>query len=412
MARQALEHIRICDFTGILAGAGATRFLAAFGAQVIRVEDPVKQGRWDLLRGIGPFKEGQKGLDVGGSFNNHNVHKLGITLNTRTERGMELLKQLISVSDVVTENFSATVFDRWGLSYEQLREIKDDIIYVSNCGFGHSGPYHRYKTYGPVIQAVSGLTFGSALPDREPAGWGYSYMDHTGAYYMCLGILNALVHRNRTGEGQWVDLGCAEAAVTLSGPAIMDYTVNGRPLRREGSPHANRGHWPPMAPHGIYRAAGDDYWIAISCRNETDWDGIRSTVNAPWCSKPEYTTLEGRLEKQDELDRDLESWTENRDPFEAAKALQDAGVAAAAVQKPGDRIDNDPNTSEWGLWPTVQHTKMGEVRVDGIPVHLSETDWELTRGGPCLGEHNDFVFGEILGLSAEEIASLREEGIV
>ena len=170
------------------------------------------------------------------------------------------------MSDVVTENFSKGVLERWGFGYERLKEIKPDIIYVSNCGFGHTGPYSDFKSFGPVVQAVSGLTFTSGLPDQEPAGWGYSYMDHTGAYYHAMAILLALIHRQRTGEGQWVDLSCTDAALTLHGPALLDWTVNGRPTRREGRPDSNRNFWPPMAPHNIYPSQGDDDWVAISCR--------------------------------------------------------------------------------------------------------------------------------------------------
>ena len=212
----ALKHLRICDFTGQLAGAGATKFLAFFGAQVIRIGDPTNEGRWDVLRGGPPFIDERRGINLGGSFNNHNVEKLGITLNLRTKRGKELLYELIAISDVVSENFAAGVFERLGLSYQELREIRDDIIYVSNCGFGHFGPHEHYKTWGPVVQAVSRLTFSSRLPDQQSTGWGYSYMDHTGAYYMAMAILMALHHRNRTGDGQWVDMACTETGASLN----------------------------------------------------------------------------------------------------------------------------------------------------------------------------------------------------
>ncbi len=178
---KALGNIRICDFTGQLAGAGSTRFLAAFGAQVIRIEDPVNEGRWDILRNMGPFIDERRGADLSGSFNNHNVEKLGITLNLRTERGRELLTQLVAISDVVSENFAYGVLARMGFDYDRLKSIREDVIYVSNCGFGHSGPYANFKTWGPIVQAVCGLTFSSGLRGQPPAGWGYSYMDHTGA---------------------------------------------------------------------------------------------------------------------------------------------------------------------------------------------------------------------------------------
>ncbi|RYI20887.1 MAG: CoA transferase, partial [Acetobacteraceae bacterium] len=281
IARGALSGIRICDFTGQLAGAGATRWLAAFGAEVIRIEDPVRNGQWDILRGMPPFKAGQNGLDQGGAFNNHNVGKLGITLNMRTERGKEMLREIIRQSDCVTENFAAGVLERWGFDYDALRAIRPDIIYVSNCGFGYSGPYRDFKTWGPIVQAVSGLSFASGLPDQPPAGWGYSYMDHTGAYYMAIAILMAILHRRRTGEGQWVDLACTESALTLSGPALLDWTVNGRPSRRPGQPDSNRSAFPEMAPHGIYRCRGEDEWVAIACRDEADWGKLTGLADGP-----------------------------------------------------------------------------------------------------------------------------------
>jgi crotonobetainyl-CoA:carnitine CoA-transferase CaiB-like acyl-CoA transferase len=409
---KALGHIRICDFTGQLAGAGATRFLAAFGAQVIRIEDPVNQGRWDILRGIPPFVDERRGVNLGGAFNNHNVEKLGITLNLRTERGKELLRQLVSISDVVSENFAAGVLERWGFDYEALRAIRPDIIYVSNCGFGHSGPYRDFKTWGPIVQAVSGLTFSSGLAGQPPAGWGYSYMDHTGAYYMAIAILMALRHRNQTGEGQWVDLGCSEAAATLNGPALLDYTVNGRPLRRPGSPDSNRNQFPAMAPHGIYPALGNDRWIAIACRDDDDWADFGSVVGQPWCTDPRFATNAGRIQHQDELDAAIAAWTAGHDAAGVATMLQQVRVPAVEVAHPEDRVDHDANTAAWGLWPTAHHTEMGDVRVDGVPVHLSETDWEIRRGGPCLGEHNDQVLGGLLGLSSSEIADLRAGGVI
>ena len=412
MASKALEHLRICDFTGQLAGAGATKFLAAFGAQVIRVEDPVRKGRWDILRGGTPFVDERRGIDLGGGFNNHNVEKLGITLNLRTERGKELLAELIRVSDVVSENFAAGVLDRMGFSYARMQELRSDIIYVSNCGFGHRGPYAAYKTWGPIVQAVSGLTLSSGLPDREPAGWGYSYMDHTGACYMAIAILMALLHRGRTGEGQWVDLACTEAGATLNGAALLDFTVNGRRMRREGMPHSNRSQSPAMAPHGIYACSGDDHWVALACRDDRDWQALGGVIAEPWCKEERFAAREGRLSEQDALDALLTGWTQPREKFAVETSLREAGVPVAAVQKPQERIDQDRSTRAFGLWPEVRHTAMGRVRVDGLPVHLSLTDWSMQRGGPCLGEHNDRIFGDVLGLDADEIVRLREEGVI
>ena len=408
----ALSHIRICDFTGQLAGAGATRWLAALGAQVIRIEDPVRQGKWDILRGNEPFRDERRGIEFGGGFQNHNVEKLGITLNLRTDRGKELLRRLVEISDVVSENFAAGVLERWGFDYRALQAIKDDIIYVSNCGFGHTGPYRSFRTWGPIVQAACGLTFSSGLPGLPPAGWGYSYMDHHGGNIMAIAILCALVHHQRTGEGQWVDMSCTEAGASLLGPVVLDYTVNGRPLRRTGMPNSNRSQFPPMAPHGIYACAGEDEWVAVSCRDDHDWARMGEVIDQPWCSDTRYATLAGRLEHEDEIDLAIDEVTRSWNKFDLAARLQSVGVPASAVQRPAERIDDDPNTAAWGLWPTVHHREMGEVRVDGEPVHMSETDWVIARGSPCLGEHNEQVFGELLGMTSSQIDELRTDGVI
>jgi benzylsuccinate CoA-transferase BbsF subunit len=409
---QALAGIRICDFTGQLAGAGATKWLAAFGADVIRIEDPVNHGAWDILRAMGPYVDQRRGADFAGGFNNHNVGKRGITLNLRMQRGKELLAAIVEKSDVVTENFAAGVLDKWGFGYERLKEIRSDIIYVSNCGFGHVGPYTKFKTWGPIVQALSGLTFTSGLPDMEPAGWGYSYMDHNGGTYMATAVLLALLHRQRTGEGQWVDMACCDSGLTLNGPAILDYTVNGRPTRRTGQPNSNRGEWPRMAPHGIYTAAGEDEWLALACRDDADWEACIAVIGEQWMRDPRWSRLADRVADQDSLDKMLNEWCSSRDKFEMQRSFQAAGVPAAAVQKPQERIDQDPGTAAFELWPTVRHSKMGEVRVDGLPVRFSRTPWTIERGAPCVGEHTDEVLTELLGLGLDELVTLHEQGVI
>lgn len=409
----ALSHIRICDFTGQLAGAGATRILAAFGAQVIRIEDNVTMGKWDILRGNGPFIDERRGNELGGAFNNHNVEKLGITLNMRHPKAKELLQKLIAVSDVVSENFSAGVLERWGFTYDEMVKVNPRIIYVSNCGFGNSGPYASYKTWGPTVQATSGLTFLSGLPDMPPAGWGYSYMDHTGGYFMAIAILMALYYRDITGQGQRVEMSCTEAAATLCGPGMLDYTVNGRRARRPGSPNSNRSDHPAMAPHGIYRCAGEDKWEAIAVRDDRDWQAFCEVVDCPeWTHDPRFQTVVDRLAHQDDLDRLVEAWTSQRSPHEVMEMLQQRGVPAAAVQTPEERIEHDLNTKDWGLFPEVEHPEIGRVRVDGVPVKLSVTPANIHRGAPTLGQHNEFVYGELLGLSKAEITALREEVVI
>jgi benzylsuccinate CoA-transferase BbsF subunit len=408
----ALEGVRVCDLSGQLAGAGATRYLAALGAEVIRIEDPTNKGGWDIVRGAPPFVDDRRGIDMGGGFNNHNVGKWGVTLNLRTDEGKEMLAALIRTSDVVTENFAAGVFARIGFSYEVLCELRPDIIYVSNCGFGQTGPYRTYKTWGPIVQACGGLTFDSALAGHEPAGWGYSYMDHMGANYMALAVLAAIVHRNRTGEGQWVDIACTETAATLTGTDILDFGVNGRAPRLPGSVDSNRSAQPAMAPHGIFPAAGEDAWVAVACRDDADWVACTTVIGQEWALAEGFAHLEGRLAQQDDLDRHLAVWTAGRDRHEVARLLVAAGVPAAAVAMPEDRIDHDPVTADWGLWPTVHHPLMGDVRVEGLPVHLSRTDWVVDRPAPCLGEHNEKILGGLLGLTPGQLSDLAERGVL
>jgi crotonobetainyl-CoA:carnitine CoA-transferase CaiB-like acyl-CoA transferase len=409
----ALSHIRICDLTGLLAGAGATRFLAAFGAQVIRVEQPAhEKHRWDFLRG-GMSPDGTKqGINYGGNFNNHNVEKLSITLDLKSPEGKELLGRLVSVSDAVTENFSAHVMERLGFGYEWLKSKNDKIVYVANSGFGKEGPYSDFKSVGQVVQPVSGLTFMSGLPDREPAGWGFAYMDHIGAYMMATAVLGGIISRNRTGEGQYIDFSCTESGIGLAGPGLLDSTVNGRAMRQPGKPDSNADNYPAMAPHGIYAAAGDDNWVAIAVRDDADWQRLASTIGEPWAQDPSLGTFAGRMARRSEIDGKITEWTRGRDRDKIEGAMREAGVPVAQVARPEDRIEHDPRTSSWGLWPEVEHDEIGKVRVEGIPIHMSETDWSIARGAPCLGNDNDYVYGSLLGLSPDEIADLSERKVI
>lgn len=404
-----LHDVRICDLSGQLAGAGATRVLAAFGAQVIRIEDPVRKGMWDIVRQIGPRIHQDWGPEGGSGFNNHNVEKLGVTLNLRTERGKELLAELVRVSHAVTENFAAGVMDRLGFGYDRLRELRPDIVYVSNSGFGHAGPYHSFKSWGPIAQAMGGLTHTSGLPGLEPAGWGYSYMDHSGAYTMAIALLAALYHQRRTGEGQWVDIACAEAGIALAGLAALDASVN---HRDERAIPVNSNRSPAMAPHGVYPCRDEDTWVAIAVRHDEDWTALAGVIGAPWAAEARFAGLSGRLAGQDDLDRLVGGWTRTQDRDAVVAAVRSGGVPGAPVLRPYERCDNNPDNEAWGLWPTAVHSQHGPIRVDGLPVHLSAGEWQIERGGPLLGEDNERVFGEVLGLSGKDIAQLAEEGVI
>jgi crotonobetainyl-CoA:carnitine CoA-transferase CaiB-like acyl-CoA transferase len=282
---------------------------------------------------------------------------------------------------------------------------------VSSSGFGGDGPYQPFKTWGPIVQAMSGLTFTSGLPGREPAGWGFSYMDHLGAYAMALAVLVGLHARDATGDGQWIDLATTESALTLHGPALLDWTVNGRGRRRTGQPNGNHAAYDEMAPHCVYPAQGEDRWVAIACRDDGDWDRARSVFDAPWSDDERWCTLGGRLDGQDELDALIAAWTAERDAADVAQAFLAVGVPASPVRTPPERIDADPDIAAWGLFPELEHPEMGPVRVEGLPIHLSETDWEYRSAAPCLGQHNDYVFGELLGRDTSTLEGLRADGV-
>jgi crotonobetainyl-CoA:carnitine CoA-transferase CaiB-like acyl-CoA transferase len=398
----------VCDLSGQLAGAGATKILAAFGAEVIRVEDPATQGLWDALRGVGPYVDERRGVNFGAGFNNHNVGKYGVTINMRTPEGKDLLRELISISDVVCENFAAGVLKKRGFGYAELQEIKAGIIYVSNCGFGHTGPYRDFKTWGPIVQAMSGLTFTAGLPDAEPAGWGFSYMDHMSALYMTTAILAALHHRDRTGEGQHVDLATVPAGIAMLPTEVLDWTVNGRATTAGG----NRADFGETAPHGIYPCAGADRWIAIACRDERELGVLAKVLNEPELSSDRFATLEERLRAVDELDTLIGNVTATRDAATLADDLAAAGVPASVVKSPSERIDDDPDLAAMGLFPSVTHPDIGEVRVEGIPMRCSVTPWQITSAAPRLGQHNRDVLVDLLGHSEAELDDWAQRGVI
>jgi crotonobetainyl-CoA:carnitine CoA-transferase CaiB-like acyl-CoA transferase len=404
-----LAGLRVCDLTWIIAGPTATRVLADFGAEVIRVEhgqavDAIRLGR--------PIIGERPTLNNSGFFNYFNRNKQSILLNTRHPMGIEVLKRLIAVSDVVVENFSSGVLASWGLDYPQLREIRPDIIYCSASGFGHTGRDRAFTTWGPTAQALSGLTFMSGLPDMQPAGWGYSYMDHTAGYVAAIGIMMALHHRNRTGEGQHIDISQVEAGMVLTGPAALDLGVNGRPWRRAGMPPGNRAWEPAVAPHNTYPCAGEDRWIAIAVMNEAQWQALVRAMEEPaWACDSRFATNAGRLANQDELDERISQWTTEFEDYELMELLQAAGVTAGVCQKASDKAERDPQLAERDWWHKLEHEELGECEYDGIVPKLARTPGELRSSSPLLGQDTHRVMREVLGMSDDDIADHEAAGV-
>ncbi|MBI4281945.1 MAG: CoA transferase [Chloroflexi bacterium] len=412
---RALDGVRVVDFTWVRAGPWAGRWLGALGAQIIKVEWPLREiGRTFLIQ---PGE--QPNFNASGNFNDTNVNKLSITLNVRTPKGMDLIKRLISISDVVIENYSSRVMRDWGLGYDELCKLRPDIIYVSLAGFGHTGRHHHYTTWGPSAQALSGMTHLSGLPGKPPAGWGWSYLDDTGGMYGAMGVLTALHHRNMTGQGQHVDIAQMIMGVTLNGPAILDATVNGRASRREGYPPGNRAHWPgtplfnnyrgpTVAPHNSYRTRGGGYndWCVIVCLSDQEWQHLVKVMGSPgWAADARFATQAGRLQHQEELDRGIEQWTLTLEKYEVMERCQAAGVRAMPVQSNEDRVEHDPQLGHRGMYLEMEHAELGVKKLQNAPFKLTESPAVNSLPGPLIGEHNQQVFEGLLGLSHEELVA-------
>ena len=418
--RGPLTGVRVADFCWMGVGSVATRLLADFGAEVIKIEDRI---RIDTPRRLPIYKDGEArnfgeeviGLDPnkGGLFNNYCRNKLGVTINMRTAPGRELAERLIAASSVVSENFAPGVMERWGLTYERLNELSPEVIYARMSGYGHSGPHATYRSYGPVVQAVSGLSYISGLPDREPSGWGLSYMDNQAAYYNSAALLLAIYQRNITGKGTEIDVSAIEAGINLLGPVLLDVTVNGHTTRRPDFPTGNRLEWPDAAPHGVYPTRGTDRWVAIAVFNDDDWAAFRTAIGDPdWAAEDRFATQPARFANQDALDELVAAWTVDRDSREITHLLQDAGVAAGSVQNAEDLNETDPQVAARGVFFEMDHPVIGEARFEGTPINFSTMGQDNWRSAPLLGEDNEHVFKNIVGITDEEYAELADEGVI
>ncbi|MBW1710477.1 MAG: CoA transferase [Deltaproteobacteria bacterium] len=401
----ALNGLKILDFTWVLAGPTATKFLADHGAEVIKIE---RRELGDRVRTTYPYAEDEPGTNRSGYFCNVNRGKYGVTLNLKDPRGIELIKKLVARSDVVFENFAAEVMAGLGLGYEQLKEIKPDIIMISMSGMGHTGPYQEFISYGPTLQALSGLTYLTGFPDRDPVGPGFSYSDFAGGWAGVLACLHALHYKNRTGKGQWVDVSQLEGLCVLMGPGFLDFSVNKRIPERMGNRHPFR----KAAPHGAYRCEGEDKWCAITVFTEDEWQGFcRALKNPPWTREERFSTMTGRIENMEALDQLVEEWTNVRSAQEVMELLQREGVPAGVVQEAPDLVDKDPQLRHRGFWVELDHPELGIRKHEGVSFTFTKTPGRLKRPAPLLGEHNDYVFGEILGMTPEEIKKYTDEEV-
>ncbi|MCL0101878.1 CoA transferase [Dehalococcoidia bacterium] len=427
----ALNNVRIIDFTWWLASGGGPRFLSSLGAEVIKVE---WKGRWDLrfsnqspdggrtardqsTNPIGPTLPATAATgspNRSGTFNNINSGKRGISLNMNHPKGKSLLTQLIKTADVVAEGFSPEVMRKWGFGYEQMREINPSIIYVQQSGMGQKGTYGKYRATGPTAASLSGISEMSGLAEPfPPAGIGYSYLDWFGAYNIATALMSSIYHREKTGLGTYIDASQVQCGIFLTGSTIPNFSANGQRWQRYG----NRSPWKLAAPAGAYQCLGDDRWIAVTCSTQEEWEAFCQVLGKPiWNEDTRFTSLQTRLEHQDELDQLINAHLSGLDAYNLMHSLQESGVPAGVCQTAEDRIDHDPQLKHLNWLTEVTHSEIGQWPVIEFPVHLSETPaymgGAISRGGPCYGEDNNYVYQDLLGLSQSEVTALREEDVI
>jgi crotonobetainyl-CoA:carnitine CoA-transferase CaiB-like acyl-CoA transferase len=400
-----LARIRIIDFGQMWAGPHLSQWLAVMGAEVIKVETHI---RIDFMRQIGiPPGFERDNFNAGTAFASLNYGKKSITLNMNQPKALELARGLIKISDAVTENYGGPILERWGLGYEALREIKPDIIYYAGSGYGRSGPHRSRPSYAEIVEAYDGSTYLNGYPGGGPATVGVSpWTDATQAMHGAFAIMAALYHRDRTGEGQYIDAAMMEGSSNFLGEMVMAYTMNGATVDRLG----NRDR--VMVPHGCYRCKGYDAWVAIAVSNQAEWEAFVKAIGSPdWAGKKEFRDEQGRRQNQDELDRFVEGWTRKHHQYEVMELLQKAGVAAGASLNIKDLV-SDPQFKARRFFVEIEHPVIGRMTLPGLPWRPAGRQKGNYSSPPLLGEHNDYVFGELLGLPGEEIARLQEEEVI
>jgi crotonobetainyl-CoA:carnitine CoA-transferase CaiB-like acyl-CoA transferase len=425
MAKLPLEGIRVVGMTQMWAGPTAEMHLADWGAEVIKVEslhylavgtrgpaprhpkyavDFVKGGYAAYLK-EGYDEANGRPWNRSCMFNVHGRNKLSCTVDPVQPRGKEIVRRLIQVSDVFIENNQPAVLENLGLTYDVVSKWNPKIIMVSMSGFGQTGPYKYYRALGAHQDDFLGHTYLRGYVDRDvTANSAIYHGDEAAGTSAVFIIVMALHQRNRTGRGMFIDMSQTEATMLQLGEAIMDYTMNGRITERTG----NRDLY--GAVQGCYRCRGEDRWVCITIRTDEEWGGFRRALGDPdWTKDERFADGMGRLRNHEELDRHIEEWTSRHDHFDVMHILQKEGVAAGPVEHPDDAY-NDPQMKERGFFETVTHAECGTHRYPGLAYRMSKTPGGIRRPAVRLGEHNEYVYKQILGVSDEEYAELEREG--
>jgi benzylsuccinate CoA-transferase BbsF subunit len=401
--RLPLEGVRIADFTWAWAGPYATMLLALMGAEVIKIETH-KRPDHSRLRSLasGPVAWDP---DKSPIFNDLNLNKMSITLDLAHPKAVELAKRLVAISDVVAENFRPGVMDRLGLGYDVLKDIKPDIVMLSSSSLGAKGPESKYAGYAPIFAAHGGLAHLTGYPDKRPVPLMGS-SDLRSAATSAFAILIALYHRGVTSEGQHIDLSSVETLAVLIGDAFLDYFMNNRVPVRKG----NRDDI--MAPHNSYRCKGENQWVSIAVATDEEWQSLCEVMGNPaWANDERFSDVYRRWHNQEELDGLIGEWTSDYTPGEVTEMLQQASVAAFPSFD-GTELFHDPHLQARGLEMEITHPAFGKRKVLSPLWKFSETSAEVSRHGPCIGEHNEYVLSDLLGIPQHEIDKLTEEGVL
>jgi crotonobetainyl-CoA:carnitine CoA-transferase CaiB-like acyl-CoA transferase len=394
-----LEGVKILDFMWVMAGPASTRVLADQGATVVRVESST---RIETARTIGPFLNDEGGAENSGLYNNMNAGKMGITLDVNNPASRRVIEDLVRWADIVTESFSPKAMKSWGLTYDELKAIKPDIIVASTCLFGQHGPLSSLAGFGTMGASMSGFYEMTGWPDRDPAGVFGAYTDYIAPKYLTSVLLAALEHRERTGEGQYIDMSQAEASMAFLAPAVLDYEVNGRMVPALGNRH------PEMTPHGAFPTVGYDRWIAIAVEDDGCWRALCGLAGFDDVADLDH---DARRAREDELEERIGAWTAHQDGFELQERLQAAGVAAHVVQVSADATV-DPQLAHRDHFRQVAHADHGTFWIEGPRFRMSRAQPELTDAGPSLGQHTFDVLLGILGYDDEALSEVAASGML
>ena len=412
-AKQPLKNYRILDLSRIWAGPYCTKLMADLGAEVIKMESlsvyDSHRGPVSPARGIAAYPEGEPGEEPwnrNGWFNCLHMSKYGITLELTTDEGKGVFERLVSISDVLIENFRQGSLERLGYDYAELRKHRPDLIYVSMPAFGNTGPWKGYLGYGIGQEQLSGMAHLTGYPGDGPMKSGINHGDPITGSHAAGVLLAALRHRRRTGKGMYIDVSQQESSVALMGGELLGFQMTGEEPERIG----NRSRW--YAPCNTYPCADEDRWITIAATNDREWAALAAAMDAPNLAADErFATRESRLANQDELDVIIAEWTRGQDAFALAKSLQAAGVPAGPVLRGPDLLA-DRHYAARGTFMTVDHSQVGPRQYPGLPWKMSETPGEIRSPAPMLGQHNREVYGGLLGMSSRDIDALESEGVI